>query len=186
VLTNEPLAEIGVESSDYRVVTRLRDGTAIIIRAIRADDRDSLRNQFARLSLESIRLRFHGLRRSPTESEALNLTEIDFVEQVALVATLETHQDQLIGIGRYILCAGHPGRHRAEVAFVVLDEYQGRGLGSLLFQHLATIGQRQGLREFQADVLADNRRMIRVLEKSGFPIKRTSDPGGVRLLLRIA
>jgi RimJ/RimL family protein N-acetyltransferase len=113
------------------------------------------------------------------------LTEIDFNEQVALVATLKTPPEQLIGVGRYIVCEDEAKNVRAEIAFIVLDEYQGKGIGSILLQHLAMIGKAQGLHEFQADVLVDNYRMIGVFERSGFPIKRSTDLGVVRLVLSI-
>jgi RimJ/RimL family protein N-acetyltransferase len=177
---------VGVEPGKYEVTERLRDGTEITIRAIRPADRDSLRNQFVRLSPESVRLRFHGLRRSPSESEAMYLTDIDFVEHVALVATLGSKPEQIIGVGRYIKCTDGITEPRAEVAFLVLDDQQGKGIGSLLVRHLALIGRVQGLREFQADVLADNYRMLRVFERSGFPIQRSTDLGVVRLVLTIS
>jgi GNAT superfamily N-acetyltransferase len=175
-----------MEPGKYHASVSLRDGTDIVIRAIRPDDRDSLREQFVRLSPESVRLRFHGLRRSPSETEATYLTQIDFVEHVALVATLATRREQLVGGCRYIVCGNGPGHARAEIAFIVLDEYQGRGIGSLLLQHLAIIARTQGVREFQADVLIDNHRMIGVFERSGFPISRSTELGVVRLVLTIA
>ena len=88
-------------------------------------------------------------------------------------------------MGRYILCADAPKHRRAEVAFAVLDEYQGKGIGSLLLRHLAIIGKAQGVREFQAEVLADNQKMIAVLEGSGFPFERSTEFGVDRLLLTI-
>jgi GNAT superfamily N-acetyltransferase len=185
-MTDERIKTIAIQSSKYQAVERLRDGTEIFVRAIRADDRDSLRTQFVRLSPESVRLRFHGLRRSPSESEAMYLTEIDFVEHVALVATLASRPEQIIGVGRYIVCGDRPGKHRAEVAFLVLDERQGRGIGSLLLQHLAIIARAQGVSEFQADVLVDNSRMLGVFERSGFPIRRSTEFGVVQLILNIS
>jgi L-amino acid N-acyltransferase YncA len=92
----------------------------------------------------------------------------------------------LIGVGRYIVCANDPKRHRAEVAFAVLDEHQGKGLGSLLLQHLAIIARAQGVREFLAEVLAHNNRMSAVFKGSGFPIERSTDFGVERVLLTIA
>ncbi len=175
-----------MEPGKYQVTERLRDGTEATIRAIRPADQESLRRQFARLSPESVRLRFHGMRRSPSESEAMYLTDIDFVEHVALVATLGSESEQIIGVGRYIICTDGIMNSRAEVAFLVLDDQQGKGIGSLLLRHLALIGRVQGVREFQADVLTDNFRMLRVFERSGFPVRRTTELGVVRLLLTIS
>lgn len=145
------------------------------------------RDQFANnLSPESVRLRFHGLRRAPSDTEAARLTNVDFVDHVALVATPRTSPEELIGVARYVIDEDRPLRDRAEVAFLVVDEYQGRGVGSLLLLHLATIAKACDIREFKADVLADNSRMIRILEHSGFPIKRSTSFGVVRLVLAIA
>jgi GNAT superfamily N-acetyltransferase len=173
-----PEEQPNLEASEYQVLEKLRDGSTIAIRAIRADDQKRFARAFAQFaaSPDSVRFRFHGFRRSPSEREATDMTGVDFVNHVALVATfgIETEQP-LTGVGRYILCDG--GRKRAELAFAVLDKHLGKGIGSLLLQHLVIIGKAQGLREFVADVLADNKPMLSVLEHSGFPIKRSREGG---------
>ncbi|MBV8361829.1 MAG: GNAT family N-acetyltransferase [Deltaproteobacteria bacterium] len=161
----------------------------IVIRAIRPDDRERFTQGFKQFikSLDSVRFRFHGFKRSLSESEAIVMTEIDFIDHVGLVATFGIDPDQpLIGAGRYIVCADTTKHDRAEVAFAVLDEHQGKGIGSLLLRHLAIIGRAQGVREFQGDVLADNAKMIAVFKNSGFPIERSSELGVERLILTIA
>jgi len=178
-----------MEPSKYQIAERLRDGRTIIIRAIHPDDRERFAHAFQEFikSPDSVRFRFHGFKRSLSESEAIQMTDIDFVDHVGLVATFGTDPEQpLIGVGRYIVCADAPKHHRAEVAFAVLDEHQGKGIGSLLLQHLAIIGRAQGVREFQADVLADNHHMIAVLESSGFPIEHSTELGVDLVLLKIA
>jgi GNAT superfamily N-acetyltransferase len=107
-------------------------------------------------------------------------------DHVGLVATFGTDPGQpLIGAGRYIV-SERGLKHRAEVGFAVLEEHQGKGIGSLLLRHLAIVGRAQGVCEFLADVLADNSRMIAVFEGSGFPIKRSTEHGVERVLLTIA
>src|SRR6516162_8257361 len=146
-----------MEPSQYEVPATLKNGTEIVIRAIRPDDSGALRDQFVKhLSTESVRLRFHGLRRAPSETEAFRLTNIDFVDQVALVATPRHNPKELIGVARYIVDDDGPRHELAEVAFLVLDEYQGKGIGSLLLKHLAILAQIRGIQELRADVLADN------------------------------
>jgi GNAT superfamily N-acetyltransferase len=177
-----------MESSKYQVAESLRDGSAIIIRAIRPDDRERFAQAFQQFikSPDSVRLRFHGFKGSLRESEAVQMTELDFVNHVGLVATFGTELEQpLIAAGRYIACRRSGKRPRAEVAFAVLEEHQGTGIGSLLLKHLAKIASTQGICEFQADVLADNRQMIAVLERSGFPIERSTEFGVDRVLLKI-
>jgi RimJ/RimL family protein N-acetyltransferase len=178
-----------MESSKYQIEERLLDGSTIIIRAIHLNDRERFAYAFQQFlkSPDSVRFRFHGFKRSLSESEATQMTDIDFVDHVGLVATFGTDPEQpLIGVGRYIVCDDAPKHRRAEVAFAVLDEHQGKGIGSLLLQHLAIIGRAQGVREFQAEVLADNNQMIEVLEGSGFPIERSTEVGVDRVLLNIA
>jgi len=176
-----------LEASEYQVLEKLRDGSTITIRAIRADDQERFAHAFAQFatSPDSVRFRFHGFRRSLSEREATDMTAVDFVNHVALVATFGIDTEQpLIGVGRYILCGGNR-KHRAEIAFAVLNKYQGKGIGSPLLQHLVIIGKAQGLREFVADVLADNKPMLSVLEHSGFPIKRSTEVGVERLVLTL-
>jgi len=118
-----------MEPSKYQIAERLLDGRTIIIRAIHPDDRERFAHAFQEFikSPDSVRFRFHGFKRSLSESEAIQMTDIDFVDHVGLVATFGTDPEQpLIGVGRYIVCADAPKHHRAEVAFAVLDEHQGR------------------------------------------------------------
>jgi RimJ/RimL family protein N-acetyltransferase len=177
-----------VEPTKYQITETLQDGSKIVVRAICSGDRQRFSEAFQEFakSPESVHFRFHGFKRSLSQSEAIRMTEVDFADHVALVATFGTNRDSpLIGVGRYIVCSA-PNRDRAEVAFAVLDEHQGRGIGSLLLQHLAKIGRAQGLHEFQAEVLADNHNMVRVLERSGFPIESSTEFGVARMLLTIA
>lgn len=175
-----------MEPSQYEVSATLKDGTAIIIRAIRPDDSGPLREQFVNhLSTESVRLRFHGLRRAPSVNEAERLTNVDFIDHVALVATPQANLKELIGVARYIVDDDRPRRDLAEVAFLILDEYQGKGLGTLLFKHLALLAKTRGIRELRADVLADNQAMLRVIEQSGFPTRRSTSFGVVRLMISL-
>jgi GNAT superfamily N-acetyltransferase len=178
-----------VEPSQYQVTERLRDGNLINIRAISPNDRAGFEQAFAQFALspDSVRFRFHGLRRSISETEAVNMTDVDFVNHVALVATFGTEPEEpLIGASRYFVCGGGPGHYRAEVAFAVLEEHQRKGIGSLLLRNLAIIGRSQGVYEFQAEVLANNQNMMTVLIRSGFPFKRSSELGVERVLLTIA
>jgi RimJ/RimL family protein N-acetyltransferase len=177
-----------MEPNEYQVTERLGDGSSLTIRAIHPDDRQRFAQAFEEFakSPDSVHFRFHGFKRSLSQDEAIRMTEVDFVDHVALVATFgDNPESPLVGVGRYIVCPP-PKRHRAEVAFVVLDTHQGKGIGSLLLQHLASIARAQGLREFEAEVLADNRPMIGVLEGSGFPIQLSTEFGVARVLLTIA
>jgi len=105
---------------------------------------------------------------------------IDFVSHVALVALAnENGHPTIIGGGRYVV--DEPGQ--AEVAFTVIDTYQRQGVGAALLRHLAIIARQAGLRKLVAYVLADNRGMLKVFEKSGlkYSAKRESNSVNVRL-----
>jgi hypothetical protein len=121
-----------METSEYQVAGKLRDGSTIVIRAIHPDDLERFRRAFRQFlkSPDSVRFRFHGLKRSLSENEAIQMTKVDFINHVGLVASFSTDPEQvLIGTGRYIVCANHAKSGRAEVAFAVLDEHQGKGVG---------------------------------------------------------
>lgn len=142
------------------------DGLKIRIRAIRPDDQERLHEHFAGLSQRSVYFRFMGLRRDLSAQDLKRLTELDFKNHVGLAATItDDGRERFIGVGRYVRGANP---RRAEVAFAVLDAYQGRGIGTLLLTHLALIAREGGVEEFEAEVLADNRQMLEVFAHSGF------------------
>jgi GNAT superfamily N-acetyltransferase len=121
------------------------------------------------LSFHSLYFRFFGVKTELTERELQYFTELDFVRNVALVATLhDANHEQIIAVGRYmgIGASGQPCT-RAEVAFAVVDTHQGRGLGTLLLEHLAAIARANGIIEFAADVLGENNRMLQFLKRVG-------------------
>jgi succinyl-CoA synthetase alpha subunit len=167
------------DPSLYQSEEILRDGRSILVRAIHPDDKDRLREHFQGLSSESIYLRFMGMKRELTDAELKRLTEIDFRDHVGLVATLsDGGRERFIGVGRYIR---KPGTKRAEVAFAVLDEHQGRGIGPLLLEHLRRIAQVGGVAGFEAEVLSNNQRMLEVFAQSGFKVARAFDSGTVHV-----
>ena len=170
--------DTSLEARNYSAHEVLRDGGSIHIRGIRADDKERLLDHFRHMSQDSIYHRFFGLKHSLSEQDLVRFTEIDFASHVALVATLRTGGDErFIGIGRYVTT----GPARAEIAFAVLDEHQGRGIGTVLLDHLGRVARAAGITEFQADVLGDNNRMLEVFAKSGFRVKRSTDAGVVHL-----
>ena len=97
---------------------------------------------------------------------------IDFVNHVALVALIdEDGRSVIAGGGRYIVV--QPGQ--AEIAFVVVDEYQGRGIGRALMRHLTSIASAAGLRTFIAEVLPENTAMLQLFKTSGLPLSTRRD-----------
>jgi RimJ/RimL family protein N-acetyltransferase len=168
------------EPSHYSAIERLRNGERVEIRALRPQDRDELLAAVGRTSSESLYRRFFAVRRHFTETEQSFYMNIDFVSHVALVALAdENGHSTIVGGGRYVV--DEPGQ--AEVAFTVVDTYQRQGVGAALLRHLATIARQAGLRELVAYVLADNRAMLKVFEKSGlkYSAERESNSINVKL-----
>jgi GNAT superfamily N-acetyltransferase len=168
------------EASTYWRQEKLQDGSAIAIRAIRPDDRERLLRHFNSLSEESRYFRFFGLKRKLSDADLDHFTRLDFVNHVGLAAVVvDSGEERFIGVGRYIVREAE--RHRAEVAFAVLDDYQGRGVGTLLLEHLAAIAREQGISEFAAEVMGANTKMLEVFENSGFPVSESREPGVVHV-----
>ena len=168
-----------IDARNYRVEVPMLDGAAILIRAIRPDDQERLHDHFEGLSEKSVYFRFMGIRRDLSPQDLKHLTELDFKNHVGLAATLtENGRERFIGVGRYI-CGADPTR--AEVAFAILDGFQGRGIGTLLLEHLSRIADANGVAEFEADVLGENRQMLEVFAHSGFESSRSLDSGVVHL-----
>jgi len=169
------------EPFNYSVTEALRDGTRILIRAIRPEDKPLLLKHFRSLSERSIYYRFFGHKRSLEQADLRGLTELDFVNHVGLAATIETEgTERFIGVGRYLKSVEGVA---AEVAFAVLDEFQGRGIGTLLLRHLAQIARRQGINQFAAFVMGGNHQMLEVFANSGFRARDRYDAGTVRVTL---
>lgn len=167
---------------EYAFDEVLRDGTLIHIRAITPDDKDLLFEHFSGLSQSSRYTRFFGAKRTLTRDELARFTELDFDNQVGLTATMtDGDKERFIGVGRYFRTQD---RTRAEVAFAVLDEYQGRGIATLLLEHLRRIANASGIIEFTADVMASNHHMLDVFRDSGFQRKSFNQGGVVHVSLR--
>ena len=163
----------------YATDAFLRDGGSIHIRALQPDDKQRLLELFERLSSRSVYFRFFQTKQRLTDEELRYFTELDFTRDVALVATLQEGQEEhIIGVGRYFRIneEGKPTTH-AEVAFTVADAHQGRGVGTLLLEHLATAARTQGIDTFEAYVLGENNRMLEVFAASGFTVQRALDTG---------
>jgi RimJ/RimL family protein N-acetyltransferase len=157
---------------------KLRDGRSVEIRALRPDDEADMLAAIERTNAESLRRRFFVTKRGFSETEKAFFLNVDFVNHVALVATIdESGRRMIVGGGRYIVT--EPGI--GEVAFVVVDAYQGQGIGTMLTSHLVNLAGAAGLKELVADVLPENSAMRKVLGKFGFRAGRSQDPGVIHM-----
>lgn len=167
------------------MIERLPDGAPVLIRPIRADDKPLLSDGLRRLSDESVHRRFLTPKRSFSSSELRYLTEIDAVDHVALVAEDPAEGRGLIAVGRFVRLAEDP--EAAEIAIVVADNWQGRGLGSLLGGHLAHAARNRGIKRFTATMAAGNRPAHRLMAKLTSRLEQRHAGGGVdELVLNIA
>ncbi|HEY0848604.1 MAG TPA: GNAT family N-acetyltransferase [Bradyrhizobium sp.] len=165
---------------NYSVTERLRDGRPVEIRALRPDDKDDMLAAVGRTGMQSLHRRFFVVKRGFSEKEITFFMNIDFVNHVALIVLAEEdRRSVIIGGGRYVVT--EPGK--AEIAFVVIDDYQGQGIGTLLMRHLAIVARKAGLKELVAEVLPENAAMRKVFSKFGFQARRGSDPQVVHLTL---
>jgi GNAT superfamily N-acetyltransferase len=169
-----------IDAANYSATESLRDGRAVEIRAQRSQDREGMLAAIARSSSGSLYRRFFAVRRAFSEEETDYFLDIDFVNHVALVTVATDGGQPTIVGGRYIFV--QPGR--AEVAFAIIDAYQGLGIGSALMRHLVTLGREAGVRELIAEVLAENVPMLNVFERSGLPISTRREGRVVHVTLR--
>jgi|SRR5690349_12204215 len=152
----------------------LRNGTTVRVRPICPDDAPGLLALCDRLSERSRYLRFFAARRLRPE-EARDLADVDHVRREALVATASDAADApIVGVARY----APAGDGTAEIGLVVADAWQGLGLGAALFDRLLAEGEHGGVEEFSAEVLAENRPMLRLLADHT-AITRRGITGGV-------
>ncbi|HXX02882.1 MAG TPA: GNAT family N-acetyltransferase [Xanthobacteraceae bacterium] len=170
------------DAASHSVVETLRSDKRVEIRALRPEDRAPMLAAVGRVSAQSLYRRFFSAKRHFTEQEASFFLNVDFVNHVALVAVIEEDgRPTIVGGGRYVVTK--PGQ--AEVAFAIIDKYQGQGIGAVLMRHLAEIARAAGLRELVAEVLPENTAMLRVFENSGLPISRTTASGAVHVELKL-
>jgi RimJ/RimL family protein N-acetyltransferase len=157
---------------------RLRDGTPIVVRPIRPDDREELADGMRRLSPESRYRRFLAATRELSESQLRYLTEVDHHDHEALVA-LEPGSGHGIGVARFVRSPRDP--ELAEVAVAVADSWQGRGAGTVLLQRLTERARAEGIRRFSAEILAENRPMLDLIDDLGEVTVTERDHGAVEV-----
>jgi GNAT superfamily N-acetyltransferase len=156
-----------------------RDGMVVHLRPIQPEDDQRLMEFHERLSVRSVYRRFFFVHPKLSATETEHFTHVDYVNRLALVVERD---GQLIAVGRYDRT---PGTTDAEVAFVVADEFQHHGLGTILLEALAEAAWKNGIAAFVAQTLAENRDMLDVFVKSGFQVTTSRDYGTVSLRFSI-
>ncbi|WP_034239723.1 bifunctional acetate--CoA ligase family protein/GNAT family N-acetyltransferase, partial [Saccharomonospora iraqiensis] len=160
--------------ADWEADVVLSDGGTVHLRPIVPSDADRIVALHARLSERTRYLRYFGAYPRIPARDLERFTTVDHHDRVAFVAVLG---DEIVAVGRY----ERLDRASAEVAFVVDDAHQGRGLGSILLEHLAAAASERGLRRFVAEVLAENAAMTRVFRDAGYQVSRAFEEGLLHL-----
>jgi len=156
----------------------LRDGSTVRVRPVRATDEPAIRAFLETISPESIAFRFFGM---PDLSWVTAWAiDVDYADRFALVAESGTPRS-IVAHAAYV----REDEDRAEVAFLVADAWQGRGISTILLAHLAGLAEQHGISTFTAQVLPANHRMIEVFRESGFPVDMRSTPDAIEIELRL-
>lgn len=153
----------------------LRDGATAHLRPIMPADAEAMQTFHMSQSQSSIYLRFFTYKAKLSAKELERFTTMDHINRVAFAVT---KGPEIIGVGRYDRL-DEPAE--AEVAFNIADEHQGRGVGSILLEHLAAAARENGIRRFSAEVLPENRKMLTVFAEAGYEVQRRFDDGVVAL-----
>ncbi|MBO0842772.1 MAG: GNAT family N-acetyltransferase, partial [Nocardioides sp.] len=165
--------------SHWEADVLLRDGGTAHIRPITPADKDLLVDFYDhRVSDESKYYRFFSPMPHLSQRDVARFTEVDHRDRVAFILTL---RGRMIAVGRYdVVSTGE-----AEVAFLVEDDFQGRGIAQILLEHLAQAGRERGVTKFTADVLPDNSRMIQTFRDAGYKVASVYEDGVISLQFSI-
>ncbi|HET7355240.1 MAG TPA: GNAT family N-acetyltransferase [Nocardioidaceae bacterium] len=158
----------------------LRDGRTAHLRPISPEDTDLLVEFYAQVSAESKYLRFFAPMPRLSDRDVERFTHVDHVDRVAFVLTVG---GKMLAVGRFDREPRRPdgsGGDEAEVAFLVQDAHQGRGIAQLLLEHLAQAGRERGVAKFVAEVLPENQRMIRIFREAGYTVAGGFEDGVMR------
>ncbi|KUO65398.1 MAG: hypothetical protein APF80_06485 [Alphaproteobacteria bacterium BRH_c36] len=172
------------------VAVELKDGTPARLRAIRRNDKAGLVEAFRNLEPSTIYTRFFGFKKMLSENELDLATTFDPDKLVSIVVTIGHGLDEtIIGNGVYVVSTSVAGARgdepAAEVAFVVEEDYQGRGIAGLLLRALSAIARGRGLKRFEADVLPANGAMLHVFANSGLPMVDSMEDGDIHVSLML-
>lgn len=163
----------------------LPDGSSVEVRPVRLTDEETLQDLFYRLSDESTYRRFMAHKRVHPHKEMQRLVDLDYDSNMALVVTVQDgEREKILAMTRYDV---DPATRLADIAFVVRDEEQGKGMGTLLMRRMVEIARARGLKGFTADILATNKPMLSVFRKSGLKLQvgRSDGAQHMKALFRV-
>jgi len=174
-----------IDANDFEATETLKNGVTVRIRAIRPSDKAGIADAFGKLDPESVYSRFFHAKGSLSDQELKAATEVDFENVIALVVTIESGgKETIIGSGRYV-AFDLSGARSAEIAFIVEEDYHGLGIAGRLLKHLARIARQKGVVQFEATVLPQNKAMLAVFARSGFPMSLVQTEGDIHVTLSL-
>jgi GNAT superfamily N-acetyltransferase len=166
------------ERTVYEALDKLPDGRTLKIRTVQPDDKDFLQYGMHHLSKQSLYFRFFTPKEELTEEELAYFTQPTARHVGLVAAVIDGEAERPAGVGRYFV-SSNKEEATAELAFAVIEEFQGLGIATILLKHLIEIARSEGIAEFTAFVLPENIRMIRVLCNSGLPMKQVLNVANV-------
>ncbi len=153
------------------------DSKRLVIRPIKPSDEDLIKDMFYSFSEQTKYLRYHGTLKAMPHNKVQVFCNVDYDTEMALVAVHGSGgHEEIVAVGRYMT---NPAKRAAEMAFVVADDWQRKGLGSYLFHRLIEIGKQDGIHEFHADVLPENAGMLKIFHRSGMNTETVTEEGVV-------
>ncbi|MFH1733032.1 MAG: GNAT family N-acetyltransferase [Planctomycetota bacterium] len=151
----------------------LRDGTQIFFRPVKPTDEPALSEMLYSLSTQSVRSRYFTHTMTFPHKDVQKLTNIDYENDLAIVGVVPGPAgEEVVAIAQYFL---DPKTQAAEVAFIVQDEWQQKGMGSFLLDYITQIARQRGVRRFTAAVLASNKPMLAIFHNTGYKVETEFD-----------
>jgi acyl-CoA hydrolase/RimJ/RimL family protein N-acetyltransferase len=169
----------GEYPEELEVYRRTYGGLDILLRPVRISDEPLLKDLFYSLSDNSIFRRFMSVRKDMPHERLQEFVVIDYTNEMVILATMgEEDEERVVGVGQFGI---DEKTHTAEVALVIRDELQGKGVGTELLTYLTYLARKQGLLGFTAEVLVENTPMLSLFERMGFDIEKQNESGVYRM-----
>jgi acyl-CoA hydrolase/GNAT superfamily N-acetyltransferase len=171
----------GVYPEELEAYRTTKTGLSMLLRPVKLSDEHLLKDFFYTLSNDSMYRRFVSTRTDMHHDRLQPFVVIDYTKEMVILAVLPQDEKELIiGMAQYLI---DETSHTAEVAFVVLDDYQGKGIGAVLLDHVTYLAKKSGLLGFTAAVLMENQQMLQLFEKTGFNIEKRTEGGMYELTM---
>jgi GNAT superfamily N-acetyltransferase len=174
-----------VQNPSYAFAETLRDGTAVTVRAAGANDGPKIRRAFLNLERDTVYTRCFGYKADVSDAELGRITGADFERSVALLVTIGAGEVVIGGASYFVSGSVAAAGRSAELAFTVEEDFQSRGIGSLLMRHIIAIARVKGLDRLEADVLSCNRPMLNVFRRCGLPMAVRHEGDVIHVILSL-